>query len=67
MACLLISPIRMFALKFKGFGWSGNEIRYSFIALCVALIALFTQFAVPAIILLYVVISAIRWTINLRK
>ena len=67
MALLLISPIRMFALKFKGFGWSGNEIRYSFIALCVALIALFTKFAVPAIILLYVVISAIRWIINLRK
>jgi CDP-diacylglycerol--serine O-phosphatidyltransferase len=67
MACLLISPIRMFALKFKGFGWRGNEIRYSFIALCVALIASFTKFAVPAIILLYVVISAIRWAINLRK
>lgn len=67
MACLLISPIRMFALKFKGFGWSGNEIRYSFIALCVALIALFTKFAVPAIILLYVVISALRWAINLKK
>jgi CDP-diacylglycerol--serine O-phosphatidyltransferase len=57
----------MFALKFKGFGWRGNEIRYSFIALCVALIVSFTKFAVPAIILLYVVISAIRWAINLRK
>lgn len=67
MATLLISPVRMFALKFKGFGWSGNEIRYSFIALCVALIVLFTKFAVPAIILLYIVISVIRWTINLRK
>ena len=67
MAYMLISPIRMFALKFKGFGWQGNEIRYSFIALCVALIAAFTRYAVPAIILLYIIISAIRWVVNLNK
>lgn len=67
MAYMLISPIRMFALKFKGFGWQGNEIRYSFIALCVMLIAAFTRYAVPAIILLYIIISAIRWTVNLNK
>lgn len=67
MAYMLISPIRMFALKFKGFGWQGNEIRYSFIALCVVLIAAFTRYAVPAIIMLYIIISAIRWTVNLNK
>ena len=64
MAYMLISPIRMFALKFKGFGWQGNELRYSFLALCVVLIAAFTRFAVPAIILLYIIISAIRWAVN---
>jgi CDP-diacylglycerol--serine O-phosphatidyltransferase len=67
MAYMLISPIRMFALKFKGFGWQGNEIRYSFIALCVVLIAAITRYAVPAIILLYIIISAIRWVVNLNK
>lgn len=67
MAYMLISPIRMFALKFKGFGWQGNEIRYSFLALCAVLIAAFTRYAVPAIILLYIIISAIRWTVNLNK
>lgn len=67
MAYMLISPIRMFALKFKGFGWQGNEIRYSFLALCAVLIAAITRYAVPAIILLYIIISAIRWTVNLNK
>lgn len=67
MAYLLISPIRMFALKFKGFGWRGNEIRYIFIALCVVLVALFRFYSVPAIILLYIVISTIRWAINSSK
>ena len=61
MACLLISPIRMFALKFKGFGWRGNELRYSFILLSVLIIALFTRYAIPTIIVIYVVLSFVRW------
>ena len=67
MACLLISPIRMFALKFKGFGWSGNELRYSFLVACVVLIAAFTKYAIPSIILIYIVISTLRWLISSRK
>lgn len=30
---LLVSEIPMFALKFKQWGWRGNELRYSFIAI----------------------------------
>lgn len=67
MACMLISPIRMFALKFKGFGWKGNQIRYSFLALCVVLIVAFTKYAVVAIIPIYMVISTLRWAINRNK
>ena len=67
MACLLISPIRMFALKFKGFGWSGNELRYSFLVACVVLIAAFTKYAIPSIILIYIIISTLRWLISSRK
>lgn len=61
MAWLLISPVRMFSLKFKGFGWRGNEIRYLFLALCVALIAILQLYSIPTIILLYILVSAIRW------
>lgn len=64
MAVLLISPIRMFALKFKGFGWKGNEIRYIFLLACVAIIAVLTRMAIPAIIGLYIAISTIRWCVN---
>ncbi len=66
-AFLLISPIRMFSLKFNGFGWRGNELRYSFIILAAAMAALFTRCAVPAIILLYIIVSTVRWAVNLRK
>lgn len=61
MAWLLISPVRMFSLKFKGFGWRGNEIRYLFLALCVALIAILQLYSIPTIILLYILVSAVRW------
>lgn len=67
MAYLLISPVRMFALKFKGYGWRGNEIRYVFILLSVVLVAVFTKFAVPAIILIYILFSVVRWAIQSLK
>lgn len=60
MASLLISPLRMFALKFKGFGWRGNELRYSFIALSALIIILFTRYSIPAIIIIYIALSLIR-------
>jgi CDP-diacylglycerol--serine O-phosphatidyltransferase len=66
-AFLLISPIRMFALKFKGFGWRGNELRYLFILLSLALIILFPAYSVLSIIVLYILISTIRWVFVGRK
>lgn len=66
-AFLLISPIRMFALKFKGFGWRGNELRYLFILLSLVLIILFPAYSVLSIIVLYILISTIRWVFVGRK
>ncbi|MBR4994482.1 MAG: CDP-alcohol phosphatidyltransferase family protein [Alistipes sp.] len=67
MAVLLISPIRMFALKFKGFGWRGNELRYSFLLASALIIVLFTRYSIPAIIIIYVTLSSIRWVANKNK
>lgn len=36
---LLISEMPMFALKFKHWGWRGNELRYSFIAIAIITVA----------------------------
>lgn len=59
-ACLLITPVRMFSLKFQGFGWKGNEIRFIFLAMAVCAIFLFKEYCVPAIIVLYIVTSLVR-------
>lgn len=57
---LMVSEIPMFALKFKQWGWKGNELRYSFIVLSAALIAwlgIFESFWV--IIAWYFIVSVI--------
>ncbi len=61
MGALMIAPVRMFALKFHGFGWRGNELRWSFVGVALAGLCLFGVRAVPAIILLYIVASTVRW------
>ena len=61
VALLMISPVRMFSLKFSGFGWHGNELRYLFLALCVVAIAALRPYSIPVIIGLYIVISTVRW------
>ncbi len=64
MAFLLISPIRMFSLKFHNFGWNDNKLRFCFIVLSLILIVLLKFLAVPAIIGFYITISIITNAIN---
>ena len=56
---LLVSEIPMFALKFKQWGWRGNEVRYLFIISCVPLLAFFGITGIAIIIAWYVVLSII--------
>lgn len=57
---LLICPVRMFSLKFKGFGWKGNELRYIFLFCCVVLVSWLRVGGVAASIGLYIVVSTVR-------
>lgn len=57
---LLICPIRMFSLKFSGFGWAENKLRYIFLAFSAAFVAVFGVSGVPASICLYIIVSAVR-------
>lgn len=56
---LLVSEIPMFALKFKQWGWKGNEVKYIFLMTCCPLLACFGISAFAIIIAWYVVLSAI--------
>lgn len=56
---LLIAEIPMFALKFKHWGWKGNEIKYIFVLLCIPLLLFLGVSGFAAIIAWYVVLSVI--------
>ncbi len=57
---LLIAEIPMFALKFKHWGWKGNEIKYIFVISCIPLLLLFGVFSgIAFIIMWYIVLSKI--------
>ena len=55
---LLISEIPMFALKFKTWGWKGNEIKYIFLLTCIPMLFM-GIFGLAAIIAWYVILSAV--------
>ena len=57
---LLVSEIPMFALKFKTWGWKGNEVKYLFLITCIPLLLLLGVAGLAAIIAWYVVLSAIN-------
>lgn len=62
---LLVSEFPMFSFKFKNLGFKGNKIRYIFIVLSLILFILLQTIAIPIIIVLYILLSAINnWVFN---
>ena len=57
---LLICEIPMFALKFKTWGWKGNEIKYIFLLTCIPMLLFLGIFGLAAVIAWYVILSAVN-------
>ncbi|MEQ9404156.1 MAG: CDP-diacylglycerol--serine O-phosphatidyltransferase [Cyclobacteriaceae bacterium] len=67
MSCLLlVSKIRLLALKFESFSWKGNEPRWVLIALIVLLIIVFQWTIVPLLIPVYIIVSIVS-TVLVRQ
>lgn len=56
---ILVAEVPMFALKFKHFGWKGNEIRYGFIFVSALMVIFAGLAAVAAAVILYVILSLV--------
>ena len=54
----------MFALKFKHWGWKGNEVKYLFLLTCIPLLACFGILAFAIIIAWYLLLSVY---VNIRN
>ncbi|WP_147678613.1 CDP-alcohol phosphatidyltransferase family protein [Algibacter pacificus] len=60
VSCYILNAnIKLFALKFKNYGFSDNVMRYVFIILCVVLLIVLQFAAIPLIILLYIGMSVL--------
>jgi CDP-diacylglycerol--serine O-phosphatidyltransferase len=58
-AYMLVAELPLLALKFKSFGWSGNQYRYILIIASVLSVALFQYLGIALAIVLYILISVI--------
>lgn len=63
-AYLMISPLPMFAMKVKSYGWKGNEFRYILIVSAVVLTILFKFAGVALTIVAYILLSIIEKTVR---
>ena len=59
MSYLLVAELPLFALKFKSFGWAGNEVRYLFLLLSLLLLGWLGVLGVPLVIGLYIFLSLV--------
>lgn len=64
---LMVIELPLFALKFKHFKWKGNEIRFIFLTITVILLATLFLWAIPMIVILYVILSLIITLIRKAK
>ena len=60
LSALMISEVPMFSLKFKNLKWQHNQIRFMFILLVIAMAVLLKFYAIPLVIISYIVISIIK-------
>ncbi|WP_242133200.1 CDP-alcohol phosphatidyltransferase family protein [Aestuariivivens marinum] len=60
LSCYLLnSGIKLFALKFKTFGFKENATRYIFVLLCIVLLIVLQFAAIPLLTLLYIIMSVL--------
>jgi len=60
LSVLMILDIQLFSLKFRGFTWNENRVRYLFLLISIVLIMIFYFISIPIIIFLYIIISIVN-------
>jgi CDP-diacylglycerol--serine O-phosphatidyltransferase len=63
---LLVSPLPLFALKFKNFAWRDNQLRFVFLIIAAIAMVVLKASSIPFIILFYIFASLITQRFNLK-
>ena len=58
---LLVSEIPLFSLKFKNLKWESNKVSFTFLLVCIPLLALLGMCSFAAIIIWYILLSLATW------
>lgn len=66
LSYLLLAEIPMFSFKFKHLGWEGNQLRFIFALLALAMLALWQTVALAPIVVLYVLLNVARKVFDLK-
>lgn len=67
LSFLMVSNIPMFSLKFKNLSFSDNKIRYILLILAVVLVLFLKLWALPALIVVYIILSVLNtWIFKLN-
>lgn len=56
---LMNAEVPLFSLKFKDYGWKGNEMKFIFLAVTVVMLLLLQVVAIPLSIFLYILLSVL--------
>ena len=54
---MMVSRLRFFSFKMKSARWKGNEVRWIFLIVAVAAVAVFRLVALPFVLVLYMLLS----------
>jgi CDP-diacylglycerol---serine O-phosphatidyltransferase len=60
----LVARIELMAFKFKNFSWQDNKLKYSFMIISMAMVFLLNIVAIPLVIVLYILISLFKKSLN---
>ncbi len=60
LSFLMVTHIPLISLKFRGYGFENNRFKYVFLSGCVLLLILTGVFALPLILLYYILVSIVR-------
>jgi CDP-diacylglycerol--serine O-phosphatidyltransferase len=67
MSIMMVVELPLFALKFNGFKWNKNKLRYIFLTISLGLFATLLFWSIPIIIILYLFLSIINNLIHKRN
>ena len=66
-ALMLVSPVRLLALKFKSFGWGANQPRWILIIGLLGMVVFLQEQAFPYLIPFYITVSVISFAIRKKE